>query len=342
MKIALFDDSFPFDGYTPYNDPMGGPQKGVVHLATALARRGHSVAVHNRCDVERSIHGVQWCPLDDGTLTDTPDLVVAVRRPVLLEKTPSAGRRLLLLPDRAASDALLAAGPGQVLSPETCLVFQSESHRAGWPESDHPVAVIRPGVADVYLKAGPPIGYWPPRAITLTHPRGGLQWLLELWCRRIEPLVKGAELHLFSSLFSRASAGLKIESDLMPLFREIESASSQGVRVRRPLPDADMAEEYRRARVFLHPGSSQEVYPATLAESQASGCPGVAFFESPASDYVVDGRSGFQARSDDSFGNCAVLCLKEDIVYMGRSKDARDMQRGRNWDDAAQEYEALF
>jgi hypothetical protein len=60
-----------------------------------------------------------------------------------------------------------------------------------------------------------------------------------------------------------------------------------------------------------------------------------------AQERVRDSRSGFLTPDDEAFANCSILCLKEDIVYRGRSKDAWDMQRDRSWDDAAAEFEAL-
>ncbi|MBT7613809.1 MAG: glycosyltransferase, partial [Rhodospirillaceae bacterium] len=94
-------------------------------------------------------------------------------------------------------------------------------------------------------------------------------------------------------------------------------------------------------RVHLYPGSERESYAATLAESQAAGCPGVTRRQGAAQERIRDSRSGFLTPDEEAFANCSILCLKEDLVYRGRSKDARTMQRDRSWDDAAAEFEAL-
>ncbi len=340
MQILFLDDSFAYDGYTPLNDAMGGPQKGLVHLAEALAARGHDVRVMNRCERSLTIRGVCWQNLDDDWTGDA-DLAIALRHPRLLERAPAGGFRLLWVADcLEAQDQAALPGILQAFRVDR-LVFMGEHHLTSWTGDDGLAMIIRPGISSAYLQPEPPAGYWPPRAITTAHPRVRLAWLLELWLNKIRPMVDEAELHIFSGLLARAASGKTIDSDLRPLWREVEAAADKGVIVRRPLPDADMAVEFRRARVHLHPGSMREAYAATLAESQAAGCPGVTFRQGASQERIRDSRSGFLVPDEAAFANCAILCLKEDIVYRGRSKDAADMQRDRSWDDAAADFEAL-
>lgn len=345
MQVLLLDDSFAYDGYTPRHDAMGGPEKGLVYLAEALARRGHEVRAMNRCQGRRRIRGVDWQPLGDGAPVGRVDLAIALRHPRLLDAAPAGAARALWLAtpgDVLAGDALAGGAPmGCEDARLARLVFMGAAHRTTWPHDDKRAIVIEPGVAPPYLDCQPPCGYWPPRAGVTLHPRAGLERLIALWCSRIAPLVAGAELHLFSGLLAAAAAGRVIDGAATSVFRRAEAAAGQGVVIRRPLPDADMAEAWRRARVHLHPGAARESYAMTLAESQAAGCPGVTRRGTAAAERVVDSRSGFLAGDDEAFANCAVLCLKEDIVYRGRAKDARDLQRGRSWDDAAADFEAL-
>ena len=340
MKVLFLDDSFAFDGYTPRNDPMGGVQKGLVHLAEALANRRHEVTVMNRCDGARTVRGVTWQNIAEGEVPDA-DLVMALRHPRLLEKVQAGRCRVLWVADQL-DDSGVAALVSRV---RACridrLVFMGDYHASSWSADEELVAVLRPGIAPVYLAPEPPQGYWPPRAVTTMHPRGGLAWLLDLWVDKIHPMVDEAELHVFSGLLARAASGKAVEGDLASLWRRMEGLGGAGVVVRRPLPDADMAREFRHARVHLHPGSLREPYVATLAESQAAGCPGVAFKTGASVERIKDSRSGFLVPDDAAFANCAILCLKEELVYRGRSKDAADLQRARSWDDAAAELEAL-
>jgi glycosyltransferase involved in cell wall biosynthesis len=340
MDILFLDDSFAYDSYSPRNDAMGGPEKGLVYLAETLAGRGHNVVVRNRCEREVTLRGVHWKPLDDDPVANA-DLTIALRHPRLLDLAPAGGKRALWVTSPGGALTQGAAAEALAQHADASLIFMGEAHRATWFEEDSRALIIQPGVAPAYLASDKPAGYWPPRAVVTTHPKLGMDWLLELWCRRIEPLIKGAQMHIFSGTLATAASGKIIADDITPIYRRAEAATDQGVIIRRPLPDAAMAEEYRHARAHLYPGFERETYAATLAESQAAGCPGVTRPQGAAQERVRDSRSGFLTPDDEAFANCSILCLKEDIVYRGRSKDAWDMQRDRSWDDAAPEFEAL-
>lgn len=59
MHITLVDDSIPFDGFTASARALGGAEKAFACLPGALARRGHMVAVFNRCRWSMFIEGAQ-------------------------------------------------------------------------------------------------------------------------------------------------------------------------------------------------------------------------------------------------------------------------------------------
>src|SRR5689334_23325709 len=46
MKIAIYNRGIPFDGTTPFVQPLGGSETSIVHMARALASCGHEVTVY--------------------------------------------------------------------------------------------------------------------------------------------------------------------------------------------------------------------------------------------------------------------------------------------------------
>src|SRR5437764_1336934 len=107
MRYVLVDDSIAYDGYTPIRRALGGPEKAVVSLATALQLRGHEVNVINRTTYAHMADGAYYTPFGDSVLPKSADVVIAMRKPALLGAVRQAKHRLLWV--IGASDYLNAA-----------------------------------------------------------------------------------------------------------------------------------------------------------------------------------------------------------------------------------------
>ncbi|MFQ5784195.1 MAG: glycosyltransferase [Alphaproteobacteria bacterium] len=342
MDILLVDDSIPFDGYTPSSQPLGGVEKAFASLPAALRRRGHDVRVINRCRFAITADGVPWQTWQDPRPTSC-DVLIAYRKPALLDFPVEAGRRILWL---AAPGGYLEKGPnGAVLERhgDAPLVFAGPAHRATCPTAFAARAVvIEPGVRPDFREAADMAPAHPPRAIVTTHPLMDLDWLLRLWVEVVRPAVPDAELHVYSAMLDKGALGGAAPDRLRPVLDLALGAHDDGVVIERPRADPDMADAYRAARVHLYPGAVGEVHCATLAESQAVGLPAVTRRFAAVAERIRDSETGFLVPDDEAFASCAILLLIDDGVFRGRSGDARTHQRSRSWDDAAAEFETLF
>ncbi|MEO5372990.1 MAG: glycosyltransferase [Alphaproteobacteria bacterium] len=344
MRITLIDDSIPFDGYTPVAYPLGGAEKAFASLAAALAGRGHEVTVINRCRMPTVIDGVRWETWTGRPKRD-PEVVIAFRKVALLDTLRHTGRRILWL--TSSGRALDRPAEREILETHRpALVFLGQTHRTTWSRpawSGGPkVAVIPPGVREAYLGETPNEPATPPRAIVTTHPSHGLDWLLDLWTRRIHAEVPEAELHIYSAVLSKGLAGAEVPEAVRPVLRRVVAGRAQGVVVQAPGNDFDMAEAYRKARVHLYPGHPDDMGFWTLAESQAAGLPAVARTLGAAADRIVDGRTGYLVPDAEALANIAQMVLTSDRVFRSLSDEARSTQRSRTWDAVAAEFEGLW
>lgn len=342
MDVLLIDDSVPFDGYTPASQPLGGIEKNFASLPGALARAGHDVRAFNRCGFAITAENVQWLPWN-GPHPSECDVLIAYRKPALLDQPIAAKRRILWLANPAGHLASKANREILARHADVPLVFAGEAHRATCPEAFAERAVIvAPGVRSHYLEAEPMAAAHPPRAVVTTHPLMDLDWLLQLWTGDLRKRVPEAELHIYSATLDKGMLGGDVPANIHPVFERVRAAAADGVVVHRPLADPDMADAYRAARVHLYPGAASEVYCSTLAESQAVGLPAVSRRLPAAAERIRDSESGFVVPDDEAFANCAMLLLQYDQIFEGRSAEARDQQRGRDWDAVAAEFAALF
>jgi glycosyltransferase involved in cell wall biosynthesis len=342
MNVVFADDSIEFDGYSPASQPLDGAPKALACLTTALAMRGHAVTIVNRCAFPVTVEGARWITWD-GERPSTADALVAFRRPELLDILPSPARRILWWTGAVAGLEVPAAR-ALLERHQPLVVFISATQRDAWSNSlGLDSAVIEPGVAVSYLDEAPVSPAEPPRAICTCHPLAGLDWLLRIWIDRIRPLTAGAELHVYSGSLDRAQLGAAVPDNIAPVFRLAQSAREHGVTIRRPQPDPQMADDYRKARAHLHPGAGSDIFGFTLAETQAVGVPSVVGAVNPVvMSRVVDGQTGICARTDADYAEAAANLLGNRAVFDRMSANARMLRRARSWAVAATEWEDRF
>ncbi len=332
MHITLVDDSIPFDGYSASSRPLGGAEKAFASLPGALARRGHTVHAINRCRWGMYVEGAQWETFD-GKKPLRTDVLIAFRKPSLLEFVRQADRRVLWFtgPGRqlerpAVRDLLDSHKPLVLLTAETqARDFKGRGLRVG---------LMPAAVRSDYLVGGPRPAT-PPRAIVTTHPAHGMDWLLDLWIGRIRPLAPTAELHIHSNTLAGAAEGGTVDDSIRPIADKALAAREHGVVITRPQGDFLMAVAYQEASVHLFPGHADDMGCFTLMESQASGCPAVIRPLGAAPERVVDGSTAYVAPDDDAFANLAALLLNDASVRRTMGTEAQALYKTRTWENAA-------
>jgi len=339
MLVTFLDDSIPYDGDSPAKQPLGGAEKSVAGLAAALAKRGHTVRVYNGCDFATVVDGVSWQPLSECRAAQS-DWVIAHRKPALLRKIPDATRRAMLL--SLPADTLAKSEYFAPLSEyRPLLILQGLAHSLLIPPllQSYDAATVMLGVGQAYRDAPAMAPVNPPRAIVTTHPLRGLEWLLDVWSSRVHARVPWAELHLYSAILERGAGGAVVSDEMKPILDLAVAGEARGVRIKRPLGDAEMVEVYRQARVHLYPSSSRDVLCTTLAESQAVGLPAVARPIGATDERIRNGQTGYLAADAAGFADMTVRLLDDSDAFERMSAEAREQQRDCDWDRAAAEVE---
>ncbi|MCW8951362.1 MAG: glycosyltransferase [Rhodospirillales bacterium] len=343
MHITMIDESVPFDGSSPSVRPLGGPEKAFVGLAAALARRGHQVSAINMCEKAANIDGVQWLPFDTPRPPET-DVLIAFRKPELLGEVLQAEKKVLWVTSHARTLNRPRAQEAMDKHRPT-VVFQGRAHAETWsPWREFRQSVIPPGINAVFLdEPNEPVEQAkPPRAIVTTHPRLGLDGILDLWSERIRAHAHEARLHVYSSALFRARQGGEVPENLTAVFARVRGMEDQGVIIEKPGTDVEMADVYRRAAVHLYPTAETEVFCWTLAESQACGLPAVARTKGSAAEHVRNGQTGFLVPDDTAFANVTVHLLTNEGARNSMRRDALTLQKARSWDVVAADFETIW
>jgi len=342
MLITFLDDSVSFDGNSGAERALGGAEKGLVALATALCRRGHTVRVFNRCTSASVVDGVSWQPIETCEAAHS-DWLIANRKPTLFSHVPNADKIGLWVGGHAGY--LEKPSPLKAMkSRKPTLLLQVLAQSVTVPHSLQVSAaeVVPPATLDCYRNAGPMVAADPKRVVVTTHPKNGLNWLLGLWYDQISLHVPDAELHIYSTLLSRDSE-IDVPSDeVATIWRLMAESDNTTVKIFEPVPDSQMVEVYRRTRAHIYPGDDRDLVCSTLADSQAVGVPAVARDVGGARERILNGRSGFLASDDGAFRDRVIELIKDDEVFFTANKVAKSQQAKRSWDDVASDLERIF
>jgi len=345
-RIVLADDGIEFDGRTPDERPLGGAESSVVALVEELAARGHDVTVLNKCAAPLDHKGVRWRPNGAAGAADGPDgvdLYIANRGDKLIGLVPKARRQAFWIhnPARYLMKWRYLAKLWRV---RPVVVFIGDYHAGTYPAwaPDGGRAVIPYGIGDAFCGAEPLRGPPGRRAVFTSNPLRSLDWLLDVWARDISPQVPGAELHVFAGAATYGSVGARKEDAMKAVLARAGAMRDAGVRLRGPVPKAELIGELRASRTMLYRGDLEETFCLAVGEAQAMGVPAVVENFGSVSERVIDGETGFVARNDAAFADYARKLLTDDALWRKQHLAALAKQRSWRWPDAAAAFERLI
>lgn len=340
--IVLADDGVRFDATSPETRPLGGAETAVVSLVRELAARGHRVTVCNNCERATTEAGVDWRPISSG-LPESADLYIANRGHRLLSLLPTARRRAFWIHNPASY--LLK---WRYLSPlaryRPTIVFIGRYHRGTYPAwAPGGARVVIPyGVPEIARNAVPRQRPPRPRAIFVSNPLRSLDWLLDVWAKRIRPGLSGAELHLYAGAQTYGAVGDAKAGPMQAVLDQAKHLEGFGVVLRKPVPKGHLVEALKDSRVMLYRGDREETFCSAVAEAQAVGVPAVVQDRGSMAERVVDGETGTVARDDRAFADAARALLADDGLWQRQHEAALRLQRHRGWADAAADFERLL
>ncbi len=341
-RIVLADDGIEFDGRTPGERPLGGVESTIVFMTEELARRGHEVLVRNKCRAPIQCNGVSWAPISDG-LPDSADLYIANRGDKLITLMPKARRRVFWI-HNPAQYLLKWRYLWKLWRVRPTILFIGDYHRTTYPAwaPDGGRAVIPYGIPDLFREAETASEPPGPRAIFTSNPLRSLDWLLDRWVREIRPRVPEAELHVFSGAATYGGVGDRKADAMKAILDRAGACAEHGVVLRDPVSKIRLVEELRASRVMLYRGDLNETFCLAVGEAQAMGVPTVVQSLGSVVERVIDGETGFVARSDAAFSDSAVGLLDDDALWRRQHDQALRMQRRWGWPEAASAIEELM
>ena len=180
----------------------------------------------------------------------------------------------------------------------------------------------------------------PPRAIFASNPTRNLRRLVEIWAESILPRVPNATLEVYGVRGDGADAWKSWEGNLLP--SGMSDAVKTSVAIRPSVSRQELIAAMRGARVMPYLGHKAEAFCLAAAEAQALGVPAVFAPVTVLPERVIDGVTGFVARTDNEFVERTVALLTDDDLGRRQHEAALQYQHGISWSEHAGRLEAAF
>jgi len=331
--IVFLDATTPFSGASLREGSLGGIQSGTVFLAEAMARAGHSVRVLNMIEAPVTVENVSYEPFEGAVRAGvTADAAISNNRASLLAKV-KARTRIIWFRNPTKFSRLLKKGDlAAVLSLRPHAVLLGAYHASktpGWIPFASRV-VIPHGVDPLFRRSEPSQEAPGPRAIFVSQPYRGLDWVMEVWRDRIKPHApEGAELHVFTPKVHQIPGGR-------------DELKHDGIIVRGSLSKSDLARELQEARVMLYPGHRDETFCNAAAEATAAGLPVVTRGFGSLSDRIEHGHTGFIAEDAEAFARNALEVLSDEARWLELHRACLSDPGVKSWDVRVKEWERLI
>jgi glycosyltransferase involved in cell wall biosynthesis len=335
VTIVIADTTGRYDGRDLERRPLGGTESSVIHMARALARRGHRLTVLTNCEAPIEDHGVRWQPFSD-PLPTSCDLYVPAVHPKLLGLVPARRTaiwclwRVNNLKHHKQLPRMWRHRPIPVLMS----LFQARDYSPVLPPRK-PHIVIPLGLPHDVRGFAPLEAPPPPHCVFASNPTRNLRRLVELWGERILPQRPDARLRVFGSMHKVGDPWREL-GGLLPPASERVKASIEFVSgaTRQELIAAE-----RSARAMLYLGHKTEAFCLALAEAQAVGLPCVVAPIAVLPERVIDNVTGFVRGDEAEFCERALALLNDDALWRSQHEAALRLQRGISWDEAAARFE---
>ena len=278
---------------------------------------------------------VFWKKLDKNIYQEDFDILIVNRGDKFLNFKPSCKKRFFWI-HNPAKYLLKYRYLSKLILNKFIIIFSSEYHLKTYPRwAPAKDRVIIPyGVENYFFAKKKNRRIAPkPNAIFTSNPLRGLDWLLEIWEKKILPNVNGAKLNLYSGTSNYGSFGKK------HFFKVLKK---KGVSIYKPIEREQLFKKIKESRIFLYAGSDEETFCMSAAESQMLSTPGVVKNFGCMHDRIINGKTGYVCDTDQDFYKKSIKLLSDDKLWERIHSNLINNNHHFSWEKIAKKWEKLI
>jgi glycosyltransferase involved in cell wall biosynthesis len=293
MKVAIYNRGIAFDGSTLFNQPLGGSETSIVHMAAELAHCGHAVTVYANVSEGGNFRGVQYRH-NQQFFRDYPsanwDVLISFRSfdPFLLGRIAP---RMIFWSGDASDQPALKHFEHSALQQNIDLIFcVSKWHRQSFINTfklpEEKVVATRNGFSPELVPETSDRDWT--RCAYSSTPFRGLDVLLRMF-----PLMRQRTPTLRLDVFSSMKVyGWNSESDQEEFGAIYKAAMQAGVTWHGSIAQPQLMQHLSRTGLLLYPNTFAETSCIAAIEAQACGAVVITTARAALAETVEHGKTG--------------------------------------------------
>lgn len=177
-----------------------------------------------------------------------------------------------------------------------------------------------------FLNLNVDLNYLPKRRVIYNiRSNRNLDWLINIWCNKIHPYSKNAELFITPDLIDYN-----------------DNLKNHNIFLRKITSRSDMIDEMREYRALTYIGHKSDIFTLTCEEAVKMCMPVVTFGIGSVSDRVKHNKTGFVVKNDQEFADYTLKILNDDNFYLDIKKKLHSLRHENNWNSITDQWVKNF
>ncbi len=319
-KIVIIDNSYlSYSGKDINGEILRGTETSLIILAEHFALKGYYVDFCTNIDQKINYNNVNYFNKNKINKNILYDLAIAVSDCNQFDFVSAKKKAIFSVSNQPFEKFLRKKQLFSFLKhkPYVVTLCNYQYNKRSFLTSMFGKKMIPIAVDPKFLNLEIDLDYLPKKKVIYNiRSNRNLDWLIDIWCKKIFPYSKDSELYITPNI---------IEYN--------ESLKNNNIFLRNIKSRSEMINEMKEYRALTYIGHKSDIFTLTCEEAVKMCIPVVTFGIGSVSDRVIHNKTGFIVKSDQEFGEYTLKILDDDNFYLSLKKKMYALRHKNDWND---------
>jgi len=328
-NIIILDNSeLPYSGKDINGEILRGTETSLILLAEHFVKKDCLVDFCTNIDHHETFNNVNYFNKKNINKNNSYDLAIAVSDSNQFDLVNAKKKVIFSVSNQPIEKFLRKRQLFSFIKHRPCVVTlcNYQYKKRSFFTSFFGKMMIPIAVDPKFLNLHVDLDYLPKKKVIYNiRSNRNLNWLINIWCKKIYPYSKESELYITPNIIEYNDY-LKNNNILL---RNINSRS-------------EMINEMKEYRALTYIGHKSDIFTLTCEEAVKMCLPVVTFGIGSVSDRVIHNKTGFIVKNDQEFADYTLKILNDNNFYLNLKKKMYTLRHENNWNSITDKWIKFF